>query len=869
MKSIKIPFRGITRNTDDGVCADGESMELINARIKNNSVEPIGNPILLKSFSDKFSKIYFHPLAKKHICIREEDGTLIAFDENLEREEIISTDISKVTSLEFMGNIVCANTNKGIQYVLYKDDTYIYLGNEIEMPILRFNTVEFGERLELENVTDDNYAMCPYYTKLFGLAEEKGLLNGITLVRYAVRMHDGNYIKHSPIFAMQPESFYFTDIRSYLGRFERSLGHRAYDRSISAFGLFFKLVARTESDYDQWFKRWGDVVLSVDIFISRPICYFKITSDVGDPSKQKYVAKTKQELIEEVESVSLFYKVASFKDLKSLNKIETWNDDQIKGYIIPLEDKLKGLVVDSNAMKDDNFTHDNFYYKQGYVYNSKLHIANVDSVKFKGFSADILSRDSKLDSDSRPGAEWYIEYNYVITRIRSNDGSTEVLSEGANRDYAYIDTMVMYPDINAYEMEFLTISGDGPYYVRSEKYTLKKSTVLNMAYYIYPELNGLYGGTVTNTKVDEFDITNYIKGNNIINRPNILKVSSLNNPFYFPVKTTYSPSSSEIIALSSNTTALSQGQFGQHPLLIFCKDGIYAMSVGTGDTVYSASTPLSRDVCNNPDSVTCIDNAVVFSTVQGIKMMQGSSIISLSDALNGYLPSCIISSPIISKILGVGKLQDTLSEVVFQDYIKEAKIGYNYREGEIIISNRNYLYSYLYNLESGTWSKLSLKIDSFANFYPYTYAVVNNEESTLLYDLNNSHRSISTIGLISRPIKMGSNAHKRILQSALRGIVKRSLSDLYLRGESVMYRGEGIELFSDVGFYILGSNDAEHYSLIAGKESIVDLRDLMTKMNKSKPYKYFIVALVGGVRTDVSINYLEMIADESFNNRLR
>lgn len=84
-----------------------------------------------------------------------------------------------------------------------------------------------------------------------------------------------------------------------------------------------------------------------------------------------------------------------------------------------------------------------------------------------------------------------------------------------------------------------------------------------------------------------------------------------------------------------------------------------------------------------------------------------------------------------------------------------------------------------------------------------------------------------------------------------------------------MFRGENLDIFSDVGLYILGSYDAEHFVLIAGKESIVDIRDLVTKMNKSKAFKYFMVALVGGVRTDVSLNYMEFIASEAFGNRLR
>ena len=168
-------------------------------------------------------------------------------------------------------------------------------------------------------------------------------------------------------------------------------------------------------------------------------------------------------------------------------------------------------------------------------------------------------------------------------------------------------------------------------------------------------------------------------------------------------------------------------------------------------------------------------------------------------------------------------------------------------------------------MKTGEWHKISQKIDSFVNSYPYTWAVSGNQ----ILDLNNTHRSVSTIALISRPIKMGTLTHKRILQTALRGIVKRSLSDLYIKGEPVMFRGDTVDIFSDVGMYVLASNDAEHFELVAKKEKMADIRDLVTKMNKSRPYKYFMVCLVGGVRTDVSINYIEMNVDESFTNRLR
>lgn len=88
-------------------------------------------------------------------------------------------------------------------------------------------------------------------------------------------------------------------------------------------------------------------------------------------------------------------------------------------------------------------------------------------------------------------------------------------------------------------------------------------------------------------------------------------------------------------------------------------------------------------------------------------------------------------------------------------------------------------------------------------------------------------------------------------------------------GEPVLFREENVKIFSESGFYILGSNDAEHFILLSGTEKISDIRDLITKMNKTKAYKYFMLCLVGGVRTDVAINYIEIIADETYTNRLR
>ena len=61
------------------------------------------------------------------------------------------------------------------------------------------------------------------------------------------------------------------------------------------------------------------------------------------------------------------------------------------------------------------------------------------------------------------------------------------------------------------------------------------------------------------------------------------------------------------------------------------------------------------------------------------------------------------------------------------------------------------------------------------------------------------------------------------------------------------------------------------FAIAISKSGITDLiaYKIITKMNKTKAFKYFMIALVGGVRTDVALNYIEFMVDETYTNRLR
>jgi hypothetical protein len=868
MENIKIQFKGITRNTDDGICPDGECMELINARVKSSGIEPIGNPILLKQTENKYVSIYHHTIAKRYIGVTE-SGQMYEMPEDLSTENILATDV-KAKSIDFIGNTVSIVTDEGIRYMIYKGNKYNYLGGLPELPQIKikkeFTCKGFKSDSPLvhgRGLTDDEtetfyQSQYAYFLKCVSELNKNSFYVHATEVRIAFRLFDGSYTKHSPIrliYFSTEESFessmpnsqrvYNITFRGrnnemiYAGEQEIAGGGVPQSRieeyvyfAVAGFCLGFEIESVDLS-------LWSDIISSIDVFSTPSMIYWN-NIDLRADDEQR----SAKELMTES---SLFYKIGQF----SLNGV----------YKSTQEDVSSDSLATCEALDDDTGTHNVIIPSRMYSYNGKLHVFDYLQKLFDGYDKDYIydCDNGEVGDSGEIGIHVYINSSDGIKRVTKYHFSAKIPK--------IFPSYIMYPDYRAYKIS-IVMKYNGK--IKSRTYDLTPHGLLNLAYHIYDVYDGPVSGedTIEDASIDKTEnwsdfniITTY--DNEPEEIKNIVKVSNVNNPFFFPAEQTYQ-FNTPIVGIQSNVIAMSQGQFGQFPLYVFTMDGVYAMSVGSGTVAYSTQTPVTRDVCNNPDSICGLDTMVAFSTDRGLMVIDGASTQLISEKIYGFLPSCTISSPVIMNILNVASLGDMASSSVFPDYLEGAKVGYNYDEKEIVVANSNFPYSYVYSLSTGEWHKISQQIENFVNSYPYTWAMTGNQ----ILDLNNTHRSVSKIAVVTRPIKMGTLSHKRILQTALRGIARMSSSDLYIRGESVL-RGESEDMFSDVGMYILASNDAEHFVLVGKKEMMKDIRDLVTRMNKTKPYKYFMVCLVGGVRTDVWIDYIEFVYSESFNNRLR
>lgn len=840
MENVKIQFKGITRNTDDGICPDGECMELINARVKSSGIEPIGNPILLKQTENKYTSIYHHTIAKRYIGVTE-SGQMYEMPEDFSTETILTTDV-KAKGIEFIGNTVSIVTEEGLRYMIFRNGNYIYLGELPDVPDMTVTKSVSIASAEISEISEtDTETRYGNFLKVLSEANKNGKYCYSAAFCAAFRLFDGSYTKSTPI-----QIVYLTnDDTSTFSYIESGTSERKEITLTGGYGgTFFAQVDSIPNkallicfkptfsfeEYD--LSAWNDIIVGIEIFSSDN--FRNMLKSVGTNSASTYEKDTKSPY-ERASDISLMYNIASL----------TIGQTSVSPDIDVSSDNLATLT----AMIDSFGTHHKLYPERIYSYNNRMHIYQVSRSLFEGFRVSA-------------GPELY-KFK-IYTYIHSSEGDKVVLKEEQG---TYIPAFVMYPDSRAYKMIINCVSPQ-----KGLLLELKSSEYFNYSYRCNEQKDDDRTGTETGTgyfkdiSIDDFNEVQYLAvstDNLDYSRENIMFVSNVNNPFFFPEDQTYQ-FNTPIVGIQSNVIAMSQGQFGQFPLYVFTRDGVYAMSVGSGTVAYSTQTPVTRDVCNNPDSICGLDTMVAFSTYRGLMVIDGASTQLISEKIYGFLPSCNISSPVIMNILNVASLGDMASSSVFPDYLEGAKVGYNYEEKEIVVANSNFPYSYVYSLKTGEWHKISQQIENFVNSYPYTWAMTGNQ----ILDLNNTHRSVSKIAVVTRPIKMGTLSHKRILQTALRGIARMSSSDLYIRGESVL-RGESEDMFSGVGMYILASNDAEHFVLVGKKEMMKDIRDLVTRMNKTKPYKYFMVCLVGGVRTDVWIDYIEFVYSESFNNRLR
>ncbi len=503
------------------------------------------------------------------------------------------------------------------------------------------------------------------------LIARKGRFYANFFVRYCYRMFDGSMIMHSsPVFipVQVPDSYMVLSANAFSLNatdgvintydnftFQREDGKNNTSRVHITKVAFIYYPRNVDLRYTildakrNELEKWKDVIKSVDIFITPPISNVdtseKISSlrtgrrnymlgkgllsltyesgeiKIGDTSVY-FPSLSLDAYRNKLKNTSAFYKVCSLK----LSDLAICSAKKL-----PVDKNAVYQVSLQEQMKDDYKTHNSLFAQGGYVYNHRLNLYNMKEKLFQGFNGWVMLPGLyilKYD-DSTDNQKYRYKIQKIVVSLNTTSGTKYVESSDRFFSRQDIDVFMIsnlvkfYPDSRADKMAIFC-----------------KDSSDNDVIFVFPleqcaELNGaMHMGDFTDNfeqyKVESFDYT----VDDVVELSNKIYTSESDNAFYFPLNGINTVGIGTIQGIASTTRALSDGQFGQYPLMAFSTDGIWAMEVSSKGT-YSSIHPISREVCSNPKSITQLDQSVLFATNRSISRIAESQVVSMSDVLDG------------------------------------------------------------------------------------------------------------------------------------------------------------------------------------------------------------------------------------------
>lgn len=879
MEIKRIQLRGISRNPSDRLTEDGGVAESLNAQIDEREVAPVLVPNLVDiGIPDGVSheRIFIHKVLKEEIYIAI-DSNRVGYYRNKFYKEIF-VPISPIIDVTSVGNTLIFTTSEGLEYVLFKDGEYKSLGSSIPRPHMRFECEQIDENIRAEidvrSLTD--------ISDIWKFREEawdtatKDINSGIAnenasavkkindalwseikvknaelrrdkilafprLIRYALRLFDGSYIYQSIPYLLGAGNESSFSASSKVTLYDS--GDK--DTSTMTATLISAYKAKTYCG-SVISPDWRDIVTSVDIFVSTEVCYPLVNSNFDriefrhqDSLEGRGVfyynayfhnggISDSLALEQEILGKSLFYKIASFAP-GELHKVNDWDLGEV------LSTLTQDDLVVKERVPDQTQTYDYLIPSKVFTINNRVFAIGDRRIVqdgYRGLQSLNILKDATTEVDTN---------RYVFAYYLSGNGGESIKvvppvtmgSYEINERYAKPYGFMCFPDPRCTKVEIFNAS-------------TKQMFTLNMK--PHPGLNCAYaywGLSKTIEDIENPTITTsekFYEGNKYEEDDSQrLYQSSVNNPFYFPTvgnKTLQG----DVYGVATASTALSQGQFGQYPLYAFTSEGIFAMEVNaTGDIM--SVVPLSRDVCTNPDSITSLENAVVFVTDKGLMHLSGSQVTNLSPNMNGKGYAIDGSAKtIISAQEGYRDYVDLESEnIPFVAYLKKSLITYDYAGRRIICMSPDESYQYVFKIDTQTWHKLMHKapLISPLNSYPECLVLSSDGSTSTICDLSThfdaaSEQQTEKVLVATRPFDLGEPD------------ILKTIKDVRVRGQFA--RGA-------VKFILQGSQDNIHWYTISTL--------------RGKSWKMFRIILLADLEPTDRISWIDVGYETRFTNKLR
>lgn len=636
--------------------------------------------------------------------------------------------------------------------------------------------------------------------------------------------------------------------------------------------------------------------------------------------------------IEELQNLTLYKAVEfSVRNSEDVGELYQTDNGEVYGKVVNFKN-----LVNGEAMKAETSSTTTYKAKGLLAYNRRLHMYGVQKI----FRDDITYNDGStfssfnfLHYDDKIPEEYTLNnvgiglYHKTYSDI--NDGNHLSMFSYVHHcvfllkingvEYKYVELLsqiagpiLMFPDSRV-DSVYCYTEHNGTYY----KFTvgISKSSVYNLSIAsLFSPKNGMSRFLSKDFPLEEVTEEEYSQydghygewvGDTSVDAPKELMVSEQSNPLIFPPELDYI-FDDDIVAIGTNYKEISLAQDGQYPLYVFTKKGIWTMGLGTY-SFYSTQIPVHPDIAISRNTIG-IGGGVVYVAKDGIKVINGREVTSLSEPLRGNPSSATYITSLLSA-LGHGQNPNRLNTIYtsymngiggtvkeYQDYYlfnENITLGFDRMNNELMVCNSSGDIGYsnltkVYNFNSGSWYTRTERFYSFfhdfgcrmMSYAPAINLSGNAGVTTLivkssLVDLTSENNSVqreqqSPVSVdtqamfITRPMSLGNLGFKQVYHAALRGELKQNnRTTLGTKGQTAVDANN-----PHLGFYIIASNDGGNWKMVGGKcwkESVTQV--VLERIKQS--YRYVIFVFAGYVNEEFNITHIDLDGIDKLNNRQR
>jgi hypothetical protein len=850
METIKLSgIDRYPRANDKGAC-----QEIINLRFRDGSLVPVGKKKAIESSPGvpaaglpNMFVVFIHtvdadtdptgdqPHGKNYLGYQSSSGNIVTWEPSNPAGLTIIGNIGegKESSISFTAIknmvIVVDRIDKKIVYLLWKDSTYTFLSKKfpemIPLTITRRTTV-VGKKFQW---ISDNSPEAVYGTELVEM-RKRGFDEGIVTWRIAYEMFDGSVVGHSApqIMTLDPLEKIISIAITGAAIYTLSMGGGKLTASWSNTGDGATIMNELETSFKH-------IIKGVTLYMTKPIPSNNIRDfdRGGDWIPTGGLANGVP--YSEIQHQEIFY------------KYQTLTIEEIKKGTVLLEPGDLNHWESREIMPQDDYTNHSISAAAKMVYNGRLMLGDITTKLFKGYNPDAWFTP-------KAGSVAIDPYKIITyTTILTEEGIKKVACPSTGIYTATELTcpvLISYPDGRATKIEIVkedTVTGI-KHLIASYNLTRNPSHNVSQCL-IQAEIPTPVYLNFAPAIPDVF-VTPVLK--DTYTDSNVAKLSALNNPMQFPARNTYAVGLSRIVAFETSALAISQGQFGQYPVLVFTDSGMWAMELGGGGTTIQNVVPLNGFICNNPNSITKIDKSLIFATKEGLIMLTGSEDVLISQPLRGDHNSPLqynAEAELFSNYMDgtdLVRLGDSISKVDFSTFLANAKIGYDNIHRELIISNTyngGYAYSYVYSLDNNTWTKISEKFKHFINDYPSCYGVRSDDR---MVDLTSEDSTAVDTLIITREVN--SDELVKLIRLGIKASIDADEAKI-------------------TGMYLFGSVDSREWSLITGIQQSGSFNN--PYVNRAlMSFRYSVVMLAGNLQQSSHIHDVNIDLKFRYANKL-